>query len=107
MTDTITSTDATVKALNDLAEKVSGPLRPPDPTTEPTTTGVQPVHIDGLLYIGIGALTVLIAALQSDKAALAMSPLHLWGAQTVAETINGGLLALKMFRSTSYADSRP
>lgn len=132
MTDTPTPTAATVKAINDLADQVkalplltehdpSKEMTPdrlkdavagmkipliPEPHEDFPSSKVKPVHIDGALYAAIGALTALLVCLTSDQAKAALSPIHLWAAQTVVETINGGLLALKMFRSTAYADSK-
>lgn len=67
---------------------------------------VKPVHIDGALYCAIGFLTALLVCLDSDKAVKLIAPATLWWVQTIAESLNGGLLALKMFRSTSYSDSK-
>lgn len=69
-------------------------------------TSVKPVHIDGGLYVAIGCMTALLLCLSSDDAIKFVAPITLWWLRTISEVINGGLLALKMYRSTSFADSK-
>lgn len=67
---------------------------------------VKPVHVDGALYVAMGTFAALLACLNSDGAAKHIAPDLLWWLQTGTEVINGGVISLKMFRSTGYADSK-
>jgi len=69
-------------------------------------TKLLPVHVDGLLYTAIGFLTAFLAAMETDAAVKMMDPFtHFW-LVTIAECLNGAALSLKMYRSTSYANSK-
>lgn len=82
------------------------PAVAPAPVVAAKASALRSVHVDGALYVAIGFLTALLVCLSTDGAAKNVSAPILWWLQTVAESANGGLLALKMFRSTSFADSK-
>lgn len=79
---------------------------PSDPLSALAQKGVRPVHVDGALYAAIGLLTAFLAAMATDQAVKFVPPMSLFWIKTVAESLNGMLLAIKMFRSTSYGDSK-
>lgn len=79
---------------------------PSSPPSKSKSAANKSVHVDGGLYVAIGALTALLVSLSSDGAAKHMPADLLWWLQTIVECVNGGLLALKMFRSTAFANSQ-
>lgn len=78
-------------------------------TNPPPVGGIKPVHVDGALWVQIGVLTFLLESLSADesKTAFAMHVMALWAIKAVVGSWLAGVSALKMFRSTSYADSKP
>lgn len=68
--------------------------------------GIKPVWIDGSIYVMMAVTSANAAMLSSDNAAKYISAqvlfYMLWGNLVV----DGGLLALKMFRSTAFADHK-
>jgi hypothetical protein len=65
-----------------------------------------PVVLDGLLYAFIAFFNALAAGFGSDEAAKYIEPATLFWLRTVCYVFGQTLLALKMFRSTTYADHR-
>lgn len=65
---------------------------------------LEPMHIDGALYVGIGVFTALLGALGSDEAAKYIAPQVLFWARTAAQCGLAGAASAKMFRSQSFAD---
>lgn len=65
---------------------------------------LPPVFVDGCLYIWIAILTALTAILGSDDAAKYISPEVLFWMKAVVNMCNAAAIALKMFRSTQYAE---
>lgn len=59
--------------------------------------------IDATLYVLIGILTALSAALSTDDAAKHIDPVQLWWAKTWTNSALGGCLSLKMFRSDVFS----
>ena len=68
--------------------------------------GIQPVHIDGVLYVLMAVAASIVASLSTDEAIKLISSLHLFVWRTIAEVVGAGAGALKMYRSTSYSNSR-
>lgn len=65
---------------------------------------VPPVMIDGLLYTLVAMFVAAQGIFTSEEAYKYVNPYALfWGKSTLA-IFGAGLAALKMFRSTSYAD---
>jgi hypothetical protein len=67
---------------------------------------LQPVHVDGILYVLIGVFGVVQTSLSSDESYKYVSPLTLWYLKLISAAILAGASSLKMFRSTSYGQSR-
>ena len=68
--------------------------------------GVSPVFIDGLLYLLVAAFGAMTAVLSTDEAAKFIEAGTLFGLRAFC-TVNSALwLALKMFRSTAFAEHR-
>lgn len=61
------------------------------------------VFIDGWLYVLIALFGALTAAFASDEAAKYLKPEALFWLRTMCGVNSAWLLALKMFRSTSYS----
>jgi hypothetical protein len=61
---------------------------------------------DGLIYVLIALFGATGAALGTDDAAKYIEPATLWYAKSICNAIAASLLALKMFRSTTYSDAR-
>lgn len=59
-------------------------------------------YINGYLYVGIAISGALAASFSSDEAAKYIAPECLWYWRTGCATISAGLLALKMYRSTTF-----
>lgn len=66
--------------------------------------GISPVFIDGLTYVLIAFFAAIAAALSSDEAAKFIAPTALFWSRTVCQAFSAALLALKMFRSTAFAE---
>lgn len=61
---------------------------------------------DGLIYVLIALFGATGAALGTDDAAKYIEPATLWYAKSICNAIAASLLALKMFRSTTFADAK-
>ena len=64
---------------------------------------VPAVFIDGVLYVAIAFFGAITAALSSDEASKYLSPEVLFWTRTFCSVNGAWILALKMFRSTGYA----
>ncbi len=64
---------------------------------------IPAVFIDGSLYVLIALFGALSAAFSTDEAAKYLHPEHLFWLRTICNVNAAWLLALKMFRSTSYS----
>jgi hypothetical protein len=62
------------------------------------------VIVDGLLYVLIAFFGAMIASFNSDEAAKWIAPWLLFWCRSVSTWISAALLALKMFRSTAFAE---
>lgn len=67
-------------------------------------TSVSPVFMDGTLYILIALFGALTATFSSDEAAKYLEAETLFWVRTVCNVNSAWLLALKMFRSTAFAE---
>lgn len=67
---------------------------------------VPPVFLDGATFVLIQMLTFLSASFGSDQAAKFIEAKTLWILQISIGGLASGFLALKMFRSTAYADDK-
>lgn len=67
-------------------------------------SSIPPVFIDGLLYVWIAILTFLTTQIGSDDASKYIEAQTLFWLKTSIGTVSAAVVALKMFRSTSYAD---
>lgn len=66
--------------------------------------GIKPMFLDGFLYCAIAVFGAASSSFGSDEAAKYVSDVWLFWLRSGCGTISAGLLALKMYRSTSYAD---
>lgn len=66
---------------------------------------LKPVHIDGALYVIMALAGSIVASTSTDEALKFVSPYTLFVTKTICEAILAGAGALKMYRSTGYADS--
>lgn len=62
--------------------------------------------IDGWTYVAIAFFGAAAAAFGSDEAAKYIEPMYLFWLRTFCTIAGASFLALKMFRSTAYADSK-
>lgn len=60
-------------------------------------------HIDGWLYVGVAVCAALTASLGTDEAVKYIAPEYLFKLKTVTGAIGAGMLAAKMYRSTTFA----
>jgi len=67
---------------------------------------IPSAYIDGYLYVGIAFFGALTAAFGSDEAAKFISAEVLFWLRTMVGAVAAGLLALKMFRSDSFANHK-
>ena len=67
---------------------------------------MRPVHIDGLIFVAIAVFGSIGSALGADDAAKWIEPKMLWFARNGCTAFAAGFLALKMYRSTTYAKDR-
>ena len=67
-------------------------------------SSLPPVFVDGSLYVIIAILTALIAVLGSDDAAKYIAAQTLFWMKAVTNCLNAAAIALKMFRSTQFAE---
>ena len=65
---------------------------------------IQPVFLDGLLYVLIAIFGAITACMSTDEAAKYLEPETLFWIRTTASVGGAAFLALKMFRSTAFAD---
>ena len=65
---------------------------------------IPAMFIDGTIYFALAILTFLTTNLGTDEAAKYVSPAVLFWLKTGLGAVASGLLAIKMFRSTAYAD---
>lgn len=66
--------------------------------------GVPPVFLDGLLYALVVIFSFLQAQFGSDDAAKYISPMVLFWIKTIVGTLGAAALAIKLFRSTTFAE---
>jgi hypothetical protein len=66
---------------------------------------MSPVFIDGATYVAIALFAALAAEFGTDEAAKYISPMALFWIRLACGTISASLLALKMFRSTAFAEA--
>jgi len=64
---------------------------------------MSPTQLDGGMWVGIGIFTAAVATFTSDEAAKFLAPVVLFFCKAIAQWGLAGLLSLKMFRSTTYA----
>ncbi len=65
---------------------------------------IPAVVIDGTLYVAVQMLTVLSTQFATDESAKYVDPAVLFWVKIAIGELAAGVLALKMFRSTSYSD---
>jgi len=65
---------------------------------------VSPMYVDGALYVGIAFFAALAALFGSDESAKYLQPEPLFWTRGGCSVTSATLLALKMYRSTSYSD---
>lgn len=65
---------------------------------------IPPVFTDGALYVSIAVFGFLLSQLGSEEALKYISAANLFWTKLIFGTFLAGFTALKMFRSTSYAD---
>ena len=63
-------------------------------------------HLDGWLYVGVAVCTALTASLGGEDAKEYFTGERLFGLKCIIGAVGAGLLAAKMYRSTSYAKSK-
>lgn len=63
-------------------------------------------HLDGWLYVGVAFCAALTASLGSDEAVKYLSPAILFYGKSAIGAIGAGLLAGKMYRSTTFATAK-
>ena len=67
---------------------------------------IPTAYLDGALYCGIAFFGALAAGFGSDEAAKYVAPAMLFWLRTACGVSSATLLALKMFRSTAFADHK-
>ncbi len=65
---------------------------------------IPPVVIDGVIYAGIALLGFLSTQFNTDDAAKFISPFWLFWIKTFCGASAATLLAIKLYRSTGYAE---
>ena len=65
---------------------------------------IPPVFIDGLTYALIALFGALSSSFGSDEAKQFIKPVWIFGIKTFCASCGATLLAIKMFRSTSYSE---
>lgn len=65
---------------------------------------MKPVTFDGYIYLVIAVASACAASFGSDDAAKYIYPITLWWLKNFFIWIGAGALALKMYRSTTFAD---
>lgn len=69
-------------------------------------SGIKPVWIDGSIYVMMAITGVNAAMMSSDNAAKYIDYKTLFYLMWINGILDAGLLALKMFRSTAFADHK-
>jgi hypothetical protein len=64
---------------------------------------MKPVFFDGLIYTMIAFFGAIASGIANDEAAKFITPAMLFFGKLICSAIAAALLALKMFRSTSYS----
>ncbi len=67
---------------------------------------VPPVIIDGNLYVWLAVMQAMQLGFGSDEASKFYEPSTIFHVRLGINCISAGLLALKMYRSTAYADQK-
>ncbi len=67
-------------------------------------SGIPPMFIDGILYAAIAVFAFLQTTLATDEAGKFIDLKWLFYFKTFVGSTSAGLLAIKLYRSTSYAD---
>lgn len=67
-------------------------------------SSIPGVFIDGAIYAAIAFYGALAVAFGSDEARIFIKPIALFWLKTVCATKSATLLAIKMYRSTGFAD---
>lgn len=65
---------------------------------------MKPVTLDGWIYIVLAVCTAMAATFSSDEAAHYVIPLLLFVLKSITSWTAAGALALKLYRSTAFAD---
>lgn len=71
-----------------------------------TAMTVPPVWIDGSLYVMMALTSFLGVTLSSDESYKYINPVFLYWLKMVIGGLDAMLLALKLFRSTTYGDHK-
>lgn len=69
-------------------------------------TSLKPCHIDGIIFCCIAFFGSMAASLSTDDAAKYIGASTLWYEKNISTAIGATCLALKMYRSTTYAKYR-
>jgi hypothetical protein len=64
------------------------------------------MYIDGVLYVCIAVFTFLQTQFGGDEAAKYITPVDLFWLKLVVGALAAGALALKLYRSTAFADNK-
>ena len=67
---------------------------------------VDPIFVDGGLYVGMAIFTALSGFFSTDEAAKYLEPVYLFWLRGFCTTNGAWMLALKMFRSSHYSEYR-
>lgn len=65
---------------------------------------IPSTYIDGCLYVLIAVFGALLTTIGSDEAAKWVAPVWLFWLRTTASVMLAAVTALKMYRSTGFAD---
>lgn len=65
---------------------------------------MKPVSLDGWIYVVIAVAGALRISLGSDEAAKYVTAVELFWIKLIVDSVGAGFLALKMYRSTAFAD---
>lgn len=68
------------------------------------TKDIPAIWLDGCLYVAVAVFMFLQNQFGSDEAAKYVSPHGLFWITTIVGALGAGALALKLFRSSSYAE---
>jgi hypothetical protein len=69
-------------------------------------SNIPPMFIDGSIYVILAVFGFLQTQFGSDEASKFISAELLFYLKNLVGSVSAGLLALKLFRSTSYADHK-